>query len=471
MVRRARFGLVAGLATGLAATLWATDRAEAQAPAASPRPKPPAPAAPAPDRAFDSAKAAYEALPEAERRALQDALTWTGDYNSVVAGTFGRRTFEALNAFRARSATPAADPLDPRLRAAILAAGEAARRSARFAVQPDAASGAVLGVPERLLTKRAPIRGGTRWQSQDGRVTLESRSFPPGGTDLDALFERATAPLNDRKITYSLKRPDFIVVTGETGTGKSYTRYAAGPEGVRGFALGYERALAGEVDRLVIAIANSFVPFPGPGAGAAAAPPAGAAPPPVAAPTGPAATGLAVGPGRILTAAAALEACAALRIEGAAARILKADPGRGLALLEASAPATAAPPSPRADPVAEGEALVAVAAGPGGVSVAPGSGAPAGGVFAPLQPGAAGAPVLDRSGALAGLVARFPAAPRLIAGVMPPASHALVPGTAVAAFLSENGIKAGPPRPGAPASLGAVAAPLAGAVVGIQCGG
>ncbi|MFD0936219.1 serine protease, partial [Methylobacterium trifolii] len=148
-------------------------------------------------------------------------------------------------------------------RAALLAAGETARKAARFTVKPDPASGVVMGVPEGLLTRRSALPGGTRWQSADGRVTLESRSFPQGETDLDALFERATAPLNDRKVTYKLKRPDFVVVTAETGTGRSYVRYASGAEGIRGFALGYDRALAAQVDRLVIAIANSFVPFPG----------------------------------------------------------------------------------------------------------------------------------------------------------------------------------------------------------------
>ena len=57
----------------------------------------------APDPAFEAARAAFEALPEAERKGLQDALVWTGDYNSVVTGTFGRRTYEALLAYAART--------------------------------------------------------------------------------------------------------------------------------------------------------------------------------------------------------------------------------------------------------------------------------------------------------------------------------------------------------------------------------
>ncbi|TXN62225.1 trypsin-like peptidase domain-containing protein [Methylobacterium sp. WL30] len=462
----------------LALTLAAAASAAAQAP----KPQPPRPSAAAPDPAFEAMRAGFEALPEAERKALQDALVWTGDYNSVVNGAFGRRTFEALSAARAR--TDAGDPLDPRSRAAILAAGEAARKAVRFTVQADPASGAVLGVPERMLPKRSAVPGGTRWQSADGRLTLESRSFPAGGTDLNALFTRATAPLADRKVTYKLKRPDFMVVTGETASGRSYVRYAAGPEGIRGFAIGYEAAQAGEIDRLVIAIANSFVPFPGtPGeapriaTAPAAAPPASGAPqssgaPQVASAPNVVGTGLVVAPGRVLTASSVLEACPAPRIGSAPARVLRSE--RGLALLEAAG--LPAPRLPGIVGASASEDRVVVAAqearegagGDAGVSVAPGAMVGAARVTAPLQPGSAGAPVLDRAGGLAGLVASYPAAPRLIAGVMPPASFPVIPGTVVAAVLGEAGIATRPSTAGA-GSVGAAASAVGGAVIGIVC--
>ncbi|MER2268064.1 S1 family peptidase [Methylobacterium oxalidis] len=498
----AALGAALGVALGAALGAALAGPAAAQAPPV--RPKPPAPAPAAPDPAVEAARTAFEALPEAERKGLQDALVWTGDYNSVITGTFGRRTYEALASFRTRAGAAGDDLLAPRLRAAILAEGEAARKAARFGVRPDPASGAVLGVPERLLPKRTPLPGGTRWQSADGRVTLESRSFPPGETSLDALFERATGPGPERKVTYKLKRPDFIVVTGETGTGKSYIRYVAGEAGIRGFTIGYDKALSVEVDRLVIAVANAFVPFPAaapqapaqpsaqPSAQAApqgtpttAAAPTTAAPRTAAAPmpapaqparpgpvapveaAAPAATGLIVAPGRVLTAAAALEGCANPRLGAAAARIARSDPARGLALLEAGAlPGPNLPPA-RPQPAGPEDALAVIGAGAGGTTLAPGTGSASGGVVAPLQPGAAGAPVLDRAGRLAGLVARFPAAPRMVAGVAPPTSYPLVAGSVAMDFLAEAGIRPGPAAEAG--SLGAVAAPVAGAVVAVTC--
>ncbi|WP_375409387.1 serine protease [uncultured Methylobacterium sp.] len=457
-------------------TLLIGTAAGAQAP--SPPPKAVTPSKPpvAPDPAFDAARAAYEALPEAERKGLQDALVWTGDYNSVVTGTYGRRTHDALLAYAAR--TGARDPAfpGPATRAALLASGEAARKAAAFSLRRDGASGVTLGVPERLLPKRSSVPGGTRWQSADGAITLDTKSFPPGETDLDAIFARITAPATDRKVTYKIKRPDFLVVTAETTQGKSYIRYAAGAEGIRGFTIGYGKAASAEVDRLVIAVANSFTPFDS--AAPAAVPERGPAPavalPPVAVVRrAPAATGLVVEPARVLTSARALDGCATPSIGGKPARVVAGDPARGLALLDWTPPGKgSAGPSAslRVAPAAEAETVMVLGAeAAGAVAVAPGE-ATGESVYAPLQPGAGGAPILDRSGALLGLVASFPASPRLVAGVMPPTRYTLLPGVRIAAFLAENGVVPGPGavNPG-PNSIGAVTSRLGGLVVGIEC--
>ena len=483
-----RTGLTALLAAGLATGALA----QVPAPPTPPRPKPAAPVPPTPDPAFEAARAAFESLPEAERQGLQDALVWTGDYNGVTTGAFGKRSFEGIRTYQTRTGAAPTGLLTPPERVALKREAEAARRAARFKVQLDPGSGAVVGVPEALLPRKTAIPGGSRWQSADGRVTLDTKSFPQGETSLDALFERATAAMPGRKVTYKLKKPDFIVITAETAGGRSYIRYAEGSAGIRGFTLGYDRSLADTVDRLVIAIANTFTPFPDE-APAAAAPtataPAAAGPtprpaapglaaapaaPPPGAPaeTRPAATGLLLGSGRVLTAASAIDGCAAPRIGGAVARIERRDAAGSLALLSAEGvPGGAAPPL-RSDPVNEGEALLVLGAqARGRPSVAPASAAVEG-VYAPLQPGAGGAPVLDRAGRLVGLVARFPSAPRLIAGVMPPTRYGIVPGKAVAAFLAESGVPAGAgpgPAKAAATTLGGAAAPVLGAVVAITC--
>ena len=104
----------------------------------------------------------------------------------------------------------------------------------------------MLGVPERLLPKREPLPGGTRWQSADGRDhprdEVVSRPARPTSTRCSPASPRRR---RTGKVTYKIMRPDFFVVTAETATGKSYIRYAAGAAGIRGFTLGYDKACAG----------------------------------------------------------------------------------------------------------------------------------------------------------------------------------------------------------------------------------
>ena len=109
-------------------------------------------------------------------------------------------------------------------------------------------------------------------------MTVDTRSVRAGDATLQSLYERNSASQGaGRKVTYKVLRPDFFVVSGETPGGRFYTRDGAGPGGLRGVSIGYDKSLGKETDRLVIAIANSFTPF-----GAAA--PSADSPPPSATP-------------------------------------------------------------------------------------------------------------------------------------------------------------------------------------------
>ena len=435
---------------------------------AQPAPAPPAAVRPL-DPAFEAAKAAFEGLPEADRKAIQDGLVWTGDYAGLVDGTFGRRTYDAILAHQRARKLPADGILGSEARTALAAAAKRRRDALGFAVVSDAKAGVAIGVPEKTLPKReANAFGGTRWQSADEKITLDTRAMPGGGAELNALFERLTASqAPGRQVTYRLLRPDSLVVSGETPTGKFYVRYALGSAGIRGFTVGYDKAVA-DFDRVVVAIANSFVPFPEATA-KAPAPVVPPAPPPPAAPAArptAAATGFVVAPGRVLTIVFA-EACREVRVGPAAARLVAADRETGLALFEAgNRPGAPAFPLRAA---AEGAAVVALAAQDGGPAAVPGEVGPPARLTAPLQPGASGAPVFDRSGALVGIVARMPASLPQVAGVVPPRAHPLVAAEALAAFLRANGIEpAAAPGEGT-RSAGALAAAAAPFVVAVEC--
>lgn len=431
-----------------------------------------------------AAQAMFESLPEAERKAIQTDLIWTGHLNSAASGGYGPLTFRAINALKAASRGAPDGQLNPAERRALAQAGQAARDAAGFRIIADDRTGARLGIPATILPKRDVSPSGSRWQSADGKITLDTSATPPGET-LEAIFEKATAPTPNnpgRKITYKLLRPDFFVVTGETPTGKFYRRLAAGPSGLGGFSIGYDKALAGTVDKLVIAIASSFEPFPT-GPLPAASVVASAAPA-----TGPAVqttlpvrinerhgVGLAVAERVVVSAAAGFEGCRSLRVGGRPAR-LQGAPEAGLALLTVEGGPAFAVPGLRMAAPAEGEGLVLVAFGDDGgkrAAVAlPGQGARIGAglaVFAPLQPGQAGAPVFDRQGRVAGIVTGNPSDKVLIAGVAPQRAYALAEPVALQAIMERAGLTIPVAASGPVLSMGAVVDKVSRSVWPIHC--
>ena len=87
---------------------------------------------PAPSSADDAAmaaqKAAFMGLPEADRKAAQEALVWLGLYVGVNDGEFGKRTRDAILAFQTSLKAPADGTLSaPELQALLAAAQKAGR--------------------------------------------------------------------------------------------------------------------------------------------------------------------------------------------------------------------------------------------------------------------------------------------------------------------------------------------------------
>lgn len=457
--------------------LLAAPLASAQAPAPGPSPQ------------MAAAQAGFEALPEAERKAIQNDLIWAGQFNGAVSGSYGPLTFRAINAFKGARG-PADGLLPPAERAALAKAAQAARDAAGFKVLADDKTGVQIGIPQKLLPKRdVTPSGGSRWQSADEKVTLDTSTTPPGGEDLAAIFEKAIAisPNSPRKITYKLFRPDFFVVTGETPTGRFYRRLSAGPQGLRGFSIGYDKALAPTVDKLVIAIAASFEPFPTGAvpaqpsavAGAAASPSSG-----LSSLLAPAArsnerygVALALNERVALSAASAVDSCRSLRVGNRNAKLRLKDDASGLVLLDLEGNGAAKPPGLRGEAAGPSEALVLVAygndAGKRAAVALPGQNVQSGGkpaLSAPLQPGQAGAPAFDRQGRLVGIVTDKPSDKILIAGVAPQRSYAFADGAAIQAMLGKAGVALPAATTGSELSTGAVVERVSGAVQPVICG-
>jgi peptidoglycan hydrolase-like protein with peptidoglycan-binding domain len=446
------------------------------------QPAPP-PAAPAPDPRLAAAQKVFEALGEAERKAIQTDLIWSGDFSGTVSGSYGPLTFRAINAIKAKMRGAPDGILSASERKTLADAARQARAAIGFETVTDSRSGVRLGLPKAILPKTEALpTGGSRWQSIDGKITLDTRVGGPTDT-LQAMFEKVSASTPGRNVSYKVIRPDFYVVSGETAGGKFFSRMAGGPAGIRGFSIGYDKSLSPAFDRVVVAIANSFEPFPGAAAPAPAVAGTGApaAPvlPVVVRATEHHGTGLIVGPNRVLTASAALEGCKTPpRVAGKPGRVAAKDDASGLVLLEVEGVATARPAQLHEGKFGPEQRLVVIAmteTAPGqrataalpGMSVAAASGLMA---RAPLQPGGAGSPAFDAQGRLAGLITGNPSERFMVAGVAVQRSYRFAASGDIEAFLARAGIRLATSSASTELTTGAVVEGAVSGVVGVSCG-
>jgi peptidoglycan hydrolase-like protein with peptidoglycan-binding domain len=411
-----------------------------------------APAAPsADDAAMASRKSAFLALPEATRKSAQEALAWLGFYVGVNDGEFGRGTHNAILAFQDSVKAPSDGVLSPPLLNALLAAAQKAKAAAGVKIVSDPKTGAKIGAPLKLLN----ARGGAR---------LDFASNPDA--DLTALYARLSAPTPTRKIAYKAIKPDvFFVVSGQEGPTKFYIRFDKNPTAIppiRGFTFAYPASQTGALEPVVIAVANSFEPFPE----SAGAPATNAAAPPASALTPvpqPAATAFVVAPGKALTALKS-DDCPHPTVAGKPVKIERADATTGLTMLIGDFASRDRAPrlgSPAQDLIVlgfDGSRLAASSA-----SLTAGD-KPV--VTAAMDKGASGGPVFDRSGALVGLVAPIAGEPKRVGGVALASPHPLIAPDALRAFLGDSESAS---EGASPLSAGDIAAREKEAVVAVFC--
>lgn len=428
------------------------------------------------DPAMEAAQNAYDALPEAERKAIQDDLIWGSTFNATVSGSFGPRTYEAIRAFeRAIKAAPNGI-LEPAERQTLATAAQKARAAMKFEIVTDKATGAALGLPLALLPKREALPIGTLWTSRDEALMVRTGLFPGDADVLPRAFESTLSmDAPGRKVTYKLLRPDFFVVSGEVGPRTFYTRTAVGRGHLVSYTITYPTRSAKQYERVMIALANTFQPIAGAAPAATPVPVAGttaASQGSMAAPAGTLApglilTGFIAAPGKVVTGPLAA-ACPELRVNGRPARLATGAPS-GLAVLDAetgSAPPLRTAPAGRADAALligymadGGKPVLSVTA-----AVMPaGSG---GRIEAPLHAEGGGTLAFDRTGGLIGLMLSPRKSPRLVAGIVPAVAHTFTPGAEV---VKAAGLTAAP-ADATPLTAGALAARIAPSLVAVSCG-
>ncbi|OYU49093.1 MAG: hypothetical protein CFE31_06860 [Rhizobiales bacterium PAR1] len=236
---------------------------------------------------------------------------------------------------------------------------------------------------------------------------------------------------------------------------------------MRGFSIGYDKTVAPVVDKMVIAIAAGFEPFPK--AGGTKPVTTGGTPiatlPPKA--TQRRASGLVLSPDAIITSDAALKGCTDIMVapEGNAARVpaklVRTLEGTGLAVLSSRAGkampirvAVAAKDALLVQRDSEGDLLASAATITGGKAATS------------LQEGGAGGALFDKSGALIGVINTMPVAKFKVAGIVPTLSYTYLGAEDV---LKAAGLPAGAKGDGAAKSSAEIAEAARPSMLSLVC--
>ncbi len=299
----------------------------------------------------------------------------------------------------------------------------------------DPATGAYVGLPEKLVPHAGASRTGSRWTSAQGQIQIET--FRLTEAALPALFDEEKKA-SRRQIASSELKPDSFVISGVQGLKNFLVRADARGSEVRGISILYDQATEGIMGRVAAAIANAFAGFPDPN---------GVAPPGMRRMVEYGTAIVVSSDGDLIAPGHVTDECQAITVAGFGhAERVAEDKTNDLALIRLYGARNLVPATLTGDGDQKGQGgeltLVGVAdplaqAGDSAVTSAAAR-LTAQGVEPPPKPGFSGAAALDASGRFAGMVDLKPS---VIAGAGSASREAtLVPAEAIRAFLQARGI-------------------------------
>src|SRR5271170_4337558 len=221
------------------------------------------PAVVAGEKATTDRPAALAPAPDAQRLTTQADLVWLGNFDELSAEEIDKNTLEAIKAFQRHNGGKDTGVLTDQERALLAQAVQAPQAAVGWRLIDDTATGARLGVPEKLVPRSGAGNLGSRWSSAGGQIQIET--FRLHEASLPALFdqEKKTA---QRYVGSSVLNPNSFVITGEQKLKKFVERVQSNGSEVRGITILYDQATEGTMAPVAIAVADTFQGFPDPNA-------------------------------------------------------------------------------------------------------------------------------------------------------------------------------------------------------------
>jgi peptidoglycan hydrolase-like protein with peptidoglycan-binding domain len=382
------------------------------------------------------------AMPQADRLALQSDLAWVGEYNGAITGDVSERMVAAIKEYQKAKGGKPTGVLNPQERGVLADTARRRQENVGWKIVTDTVTGSRLGIPTKLVPQQSSDANGAKWASPTGTIQiLLSRHKEAGPTTAKLADDEKKQP--GRSVDYTVVKPDFFVLSGLQGLKKFYIRGTFKGDEVRIMTILYDQATENTVEPVVIAMSSAFNAFPsGPQAG----------PPPRK--TVDYGTGIVVSEdGVIITDHEVTEGCIAITIPGYGnADRIADDKEHGLSLLHVygardlkplaltgGAAATSVEITGIADPQAQGggsavssvKAQAAQIGGDGDATLLPAPGL-----------GFSGAATLDASGKFAGIALLKPVVVAGAATTAATSQAVLVSPVTAREFLKANGVNA-----------------------------
>lgn len=203
--------------------------------------------------------AAFAAMPDGERLAIQSDLVWLGDYEGMSAEEFDAHTLDAIKAFQRRHSGKETGVLTAQERAQLAEAAKGPEARVGWRLVEDSATGARLGLPEKLVPHASLSRNGSRWTSGQEQIQIETFRLYEGS--LPALFEQEKK-IAQRRVGYSALGTNSFVIAGEQRLKKFVVRAQASGDEIRGVTILYDQATEGTMAPIAIAVSDTFQGFP-----------------------------------------------------------------------------------------------------------------------------------------------------------------------------------------------------------------
>ena len=202
------------------------------------------------------------AMPQAERQAIQSDLAWVGEYNGAISGEVGERMVAAIKEFQKAKGGKQTGVLNPQERGLLAETAKRRQENVGWKIITEAGTGARLGIPTKLVPQQSSDANGARWSSSTGTIQIQLSRRKEANPTTAKLAEQEKKEPPGRKVEYAVVKPDFFVLSGMQGLRKFYVRGQYRGDEIRILTILYDQATEGTVEPVVIAMSSAFNPFP-----------------------------------------------------------------------------------------------------------------------------------------------------------------------------------------------------------------